>query len=254
MSDKSDNESEDKYMRKKHRKHKKHKSTKLPDELFPIPNKDKKFQEEWYPGRNLLNFPHSFRCVITARPNTGKTSIIKHILVRQDPMFQKIYVVHIDPDTKDYKDVDDVKLLNEIPSPRDPILNRKEKNLLILDDLEFKFMNKQQLQNLDRLFAYVSSHKNTSVCVIAQDPYNIPPCIRRMCNIWILGKINNDITSFLSIAQRCGLSQEEFMHIFNKYITGDHDTFWIDRTKNTPAEYRINGYKVLDKHTWELKQ
>ena len=37
---------------------------KLPDELFYIPNRDKTFTEKWYPGRNLLNFPASFRAVL----------------------------------------------------------------------------------------------------------------------------------------------------------------------------------------------
>lgn len=225
----------------------------LPDHLFPIPNADKEFEEHWFPERNLLNLPHSFRAVITGRPNTGKTSIAKHLLLRQDPMFEKIYVVHIDPDSKDYDDVDGVEMLEEIPPVNSVYFDRSKKTLLILDDLEYKFMNKQQLRNLDRIFGYVSTHKNVSVMVLAQDAYNIPPCIRRMANVWILGRVNNDMLSFESLAKRCGLKTEDFVHIFNKYITGDHDTFWIDHTKKTPAEYRINGYTVLDpKNNWEV--
>ena len=236
-------------MNKRNKHNKKKRRYALPDKLFALPNKDKAFQEKWEPGRNLLNFPHSFRCVITARPNTGKTSIAKHILLRQDPMFERIVIVHIDPDTKDYADVDDVELIERIP------FDRKFKTLMILDDLDFKFMDKEQLNNLDRIVGYNASHKNCSVIVISQDAYNIPPCIRRMCDVWVLGKINNDIASFLSIAQRCGMKREDFEYIFDKYITGDHDTFWIDRTKNTPAEFRINGYNVLDKHNkWEYKK
>lgn len=227
----------------------------LPDKIIPIPNLDKKFEETWYNRRNLLNFPHSFRCVITARPNTGKTTVAKNILIRQDPMFKKVYVVHIDPESKDYDDVDGCEILTQIPSVRDPIFNGKYKTLIILDDLEYKFMDKQQLRNLDRLYGYVSSHKNCSCIVISQDAYNIPPCVRRMSNIWILGKINNDMASFLSIAQRCGMRQKDFEYVFDKYITGDHDTLWIDRTKNTPAEYRVNGYTVLDKNNnYEAKK
>jgi hypothetical protein len=220
---------------------------KLPDKILPLPNRDKGFMEQWYAGRNLLNFPHSWRAVITARPNTGKTTIIKNILLRQDPMFEHIFVVHIDPDSLDYDDVDGVDILTEIPNVRDPIFNGKHKTLIILDDLEYKFMKRQQLRNLDRLFGYVSSHKNVSCAVIAQDCFNIPPCIRRMSNIWIIGKINNDISSFLSIAKKCGMDREDFKYVFEKYVTGDHDTLWLDRTKNSPAEFRFNGYTVLDK-------
>ena len=235
----------------------KRKKKELPDKLFAIPNKDKGFQEEWYEGRNLLNFPHSFRACITGRPNTGKTSIAKHILLRQDPMFEKIYIVHIDPDSKDYEDVDGSEMLDEIPRVNSKYFDKTKKTLLILDDLEYKFMNKQQLRNLDRLFGYVSTHKNVSVCCLAQDAYNIPPCIRRMSNIWIIGKINNDMSSFLKLAERCGLSEDDFIHIYHFYITGIHDTFWIDRTKNSPAEYRINGYDVIEKQDsgkWVTKE
>lgn len=237
----------EKYNIKKKNKNRKN-TLNLPDKIFAIPNKDKKFMEKWHKGRNLLNFPHSWRCVITARPNTGKTTIAKHILLRADPMFEKIYVVHIDPDSKDYEDVDGIEFLTEIPSVRDPIFSGKYKTLIILDDLEYKFISKNQLRNLDRLYGYVSSHKNVSCIVISQDAYNIPPCVRRMSNIWILGKIDNDITSFRSIAQRCGMNVKDFEYVFDKYITGDHDTLWIDRTKDSPAEYRINGWTVLDKN------
>ena len=163
-------------------------------------------------------------------------------------MFQKVYVVHIDPDSKDYDEVDGIDILTEIPSVKDPIFNGKYKTLIILDDLEYKFMSKNQLRNLDRLYGYISSHKSVSCACLSQDAYNIPPCVRRMSNIWILGKIDNDMSSFLSIAQRCGMKRKDFVYVFEKYIKGDHDTLWIDRTKNTPAEYRINGYTVLDKH------
>lgn len=227
---------------------------KLPRKIIALPNADKKFQEKWSNDRDLLNFPASWRCVITARPGTGKTTIAKNILIRQEPPFKKIYVVHIDPDTKDYEEVDGIIQLEDIPAPNDEIFERRmDKKLIILDDLEYKFMNKQQLIRLDRLYGYVSSHKNVCCIVIAQDTFNIPPCIRRMSNIWILGKINNDLASFLSIASRCGMKREDFEYVFDKYIKGDHDTLWIDRTKGTKAEYRINGYLVLDKkNNWEI--
>jgi len=221
----------------------------LPDNILAIPNKDKTFQEVWYKGRNLLNFPHSWRAVVSARVGAGKSTILKNILLRQDPPFKKIYVVHIDPDSKDYEEVDGVEMLEHIPSVRDNIFKEKHKRvLLILDDLEYKFLDKQQLRNLDRIWGYGSSHLGVSCAVLAQDVYNIPPCIRRMSNIWILGKINNDLSSFMTIAQRCGMEQDDFVYVYDKYIHGDHDMLWIDRTKDSPAEFRINGYTVLDKH------
>ncbi len=230
-------------------KKRKTRKPKLPKKIIPLPNLDKGFQESWYIGRDLLDFPASWRCVISARPSTGKTTIAKNILLRQTPPFSRVFIVHIDPDTNDYADIQGVEMLDEIPGPRDSLFaDRDIKKLIILDDLEYKFMSKEQLRHLDRLYAYVSSHKNVSCIVISQDTYNIPPCVRRMSNIWILGKINNDLASFKSIAERCGMKREDFEYVFSKYITSKHDTLWIDRTDDTPAEYRINGYLVLDKN------
>lgn len=225
----------------------KKKKYKLPKKILPMPNKDKTFQESWYNGRDLLDFPHSWRCVISGRVGAGKTTIVKNLIIRQDPMFQKIFVVHIDPDSEDYAEVEGVQMIDFIPGPRHEFFKGKKKTLIILDDLEYKFMSKEQLRNLDRLYGYVSSHKGVSCAVLSQDVYNIPVCIRRMSNIWILGKINNDLTSFLTIAERCGVKREDFVHIYETYIKGNHDSFWLDRTEGSPAQFRINGYTILDK-------
>ena len=41
---------------------KKEKRLKLPNKIIPIPCADKDtWTEKWYPNRNLLNFPHSWR-------------------------------------------------------------------------------------------------------------------------------------------------------------------------------------------------
>ena len=223
----------------------KKRNRKLPCRILSLPNADKKWHEDWEPDADMLNFPHPFRAVICARPNTGKTTIVKNILLRQDPPFRKLYVVHVDADyTEEYDDVE-AEYLEEIPSPQSHIFDGKKKTLLILEDLEFKFMPKIQLRNLDRLFGYVSTHKNVSVCVLAQDAFNLPPAIRRMSNIWILGKIDNDTASFMDIARRCGIPKHEFVDIYENHIKGDHDSLWIDNTKKTKWPRRINGYTAL---------
>ncbi len=60
---------------------------KLPNKILALPNPDKEFHEEWYRNRNVLNFPHPFRCVALGPPNVGKTTIVKNILLRAKPQF-----------------------------------------------------------------------------------------------------------------------------------------------------------------------
>ena len=57
---------------------KKEKRLKLPNKIIPIPCADKDgWSEKWYPNRNLLNFPHSWRGVFRGPPSCGKTNLIK---------------------------------------------------------------------------------------------------------------------------------------------------------------------------------
>ena len=51
----------------------------LPKEIIPIPCSDKKFQEKWKPGRDLLNFPHSWRLILAGPPSSGKSTSIKKV-------------------------------------------------------------------------------------------------------------------------------------------------------------------------------
>lgn len=70
----------------------------LPKEILPIPCADKAFHEKWKKGRDMLNIPHPFRCVALGPPNSGKSTIVKNLLIRAKPEFEEVYVVHCDPE------------------------------------------------------------------------------------------------------------------------------------------------------------
>ena len=58
------------------------KQTKLPQQIIPIPNRDKAFHETWHSSRDLIDIPHPFRGVLAARPNSGKTCVMLNIILR----------------------------------------------------------------------------------------------------------------------------------------------------------------------------
>ena len=218
--------------------------SKLPKKLLNIPNADKKWHEKWYKGRDMLNYPHPFRLVIFGNPNTAKTTKAKNIMIRADPPFEKIFVIHIDGEyTQEYEDIDAV-MLDKIPAPNSPIFDGECKTLVVLEDLEFKFLNKTELRNLDRLCGYVSTHKNVSVITIAQDGFNLPPCVRRMSNIWVLGK-SNDMDSIKQISRKCGLTPKFVENIYRTKLKTQYDSLWIDNTKNSPYPLRLNGFEPI---------
>ena len=216
---------------------------KLPKEILVIKNKDKDFHESWSKKRDLLNIPHPFRGVLMGPPNIGKSMIIKNIIVRADPEFEEIFVIHPDVEyTKEYDDIG-ATMLKEIPSPDE--WEGLVKTLVIIDDIELRQLNKDQKRNLDRLFGYVSTHKNISVLLTSQDAFAIPTIVRRCSNLLIIWK-NHDMDSLATLARKSGLSSSDLKTIFSTVATGDRDSLWIDLTSKSPAKLRINGYTVLN--------
>ncbi len=222
----------------------------LPRRIIPIENPDKEFHEQWHNNRSMLNFPHPFRLVALGPPNCGKSTTVKNILLRAHPPFQEIFIIHCDPPdpdddentgTKEYDDID-CEFLDEIPSQDE--WQGDVKTLVILDDLEFKQMDKDQKRNLNRLFGYASTHKNLSVALCSQDPFEVPPIVRRCSNVWVLWRMS-DMDAMALTARRTGLNKVHFKRIFDKLMLGDKDSLWIDMTEKSPFRLRKNGFECI---------
>lgn len=235
----------------------------LPRRILPLPNKDKEFHETWSDNRDLLNFPHPSRIVFMGPPNVGKSTACLNCILRADPPFEEIFVVHCDPEyTQEYDCLynydskgnrskhpdgsyaDGVQLLKDIPAPED--FEGIVKTLVILDDLELKDLSKEQRRALDRLFGFVSTHKNISVYLCAQDPFNVPPIVRRCSNVFVLWKLV-DLDSMAMCTRKTGLEAGTLKRIFNKLMTEPRDSLWVDLTDKSPAKMRKNGYEIITK-------
>ena len=221
------------------------KRKRLPDVLLPLSNPDKDFHERWSKGRNMLDLPHPFRGVLLGPPNCGKSTTVKNILIRAHPAFEAVTVIHCDPEhTKEYADLGDACVIRgDIPGPAE--WSADVKQLVIIDDLEVKSLGKEQMRNLDRLFGYVSTHKNISVVLCSQDAFNVPPIVRRCSNLWVLWR-GPDLDAMACVARKSGLTAKDLKRIFDSF-TSDKDSVWIDRTSGTPYPLRKNAFLVLKK-------
>jgi hypothetical protein len=215
----------------------------LPNHIIALPNSDKKFHEKWYDGRNKLDMPHPYRAILVGKPGVGKSTICKNLVLRADPPFESVRIIHADPmHTKEYDDLGNVELSGDI-LPADEWDSDDTKTLIILDDLEFKGMDKKQLQNLHRLFGYASTHKNISVLLCSQDFFNIPPICKRCSTLFVIWK-NQDIDSMNMVAKRCGMDYKLFNSIFKNHITEPRDSLWIDLSEKTKYPIRKNGFET----------
>lgn len=223
------------------RKRKRKRTTKLPNKLIVIKNPDKGFHEKWYSGRNKLNIPHPFRCLLLGPPNSGKTCIIKNLLLRQDKPFEKLVIVHCSPEyTKEYEDCSG-EIMAEIP-PRQ-FFDDNKKTLVVLEDINFKGMHKIQKHRLNRLYGNWSTHNNLSICSTSQDFFELPPIVRRCTNFWILWK-GVDLDEMQAIAKKMGLTSSKLMSLF-ALCRSKHDSVWLDYTEGTPFSIRLNGFKLV---------
>lgn len=215
----------------------------LPDKIIPVPCSDKEgWSECWKKGRNLLNIPHSFAGIFIGPPSSGKSTLIKNIAIRCKPKFKEILVYHFDPDgSSEWSDLD-AEMLTEFPDPKG--FSRDKKRLLILEDCNLKGMGNDQRAKLNRLFGYTRSHCNLSICLTAQNPYDIDPPIRRMCNLIVLWK-NHDLSSLKSLASRTGLKAKHIEFIMIYLLKQPHSSLMIDLQRDSPAPYRIDGYTPI---------
>jgi len=212
---------------------------KFPHCVIPITNKDKLFHES-VDMQDYANMAHPSRIIFCGQPNSGKSLCILNLLLHKQPPFQKIYLIHNDPNTKEYSSID-CEILDELPEIDD--VDTDKRNLIIIDDIEYKTLSREQKALLDRYFGCYSTHCNISIFLTAQDAISIPPTIRRMAShvfLWRSGDLNH--LSILS--SRFGLTKKDLSYIFTNILTDPHDSLLIDGTRPT-CRYRKNIFTPL---------
>ncbi len=210
------------------------------NQLIPFDSPDKEGDEKWYPGRDLMNFPHPFRCILISHPGCGKTAYIKNIILRADPEFDKILVLHhLAEHTREYDDVEH-ELINDYPTA--DMIDPNQKTLLILEDLNALHVSTKDKKKIDRLFGTISSHMSLSIVMTVQSlSTQTTPNIQRCCNIMVVWKlIGHD--NLNRLGRKCSVNTDDFRAMF-AHFDDIHDSLTIDMTKDSPARFRKNGYK-----------
>jgi len=223
---------------------------KLPDKIVYIENADKdtgKWMEKWYDGRPIGCIPHSFRCLALGGCGRGKSMQLKHLFLQHqmsDKPFKKLYIVCVDAEmSKEWDDTEPTEIFDYIPDLS--IFDGDDKICCIIDDFEFKKMNKEDEKKLMTLFRFISTHKNCTLLASYQSFFDCPSLLRKVSNVFIIYKCNSKL-ELQTIANRVGVEYEILRTCFKKYANEYHDSIMIDMTKNTPAKIRKNIFEVID--------
>lgn len=229
----------------------KSKKIKAPNCIIPMKNPDKKMHESYNKNcnTNMARFPKPFKCVISGRPNSGKTLMSKMIIVAhqaQKPKFDEIHIVHgLDENfTSEWDDVEPTSFMNDIPSYEDfdPTL----RTLVIFDDVDYTKISREDLKRLSEIVRFGSSHCNISCIFMTQVFFRIPKIIKDCAQIFIIYK-TTDLDGLATIGRRVGLTKEKINSIFDTF-TSFRDSLTVNLIPNAPRMYSYNLFEPLPDH------
>ena len=185
-----------------------------------------------------------FRMLLTGPPHSGKRNAALNIIVRLDPPPSKIFVIHLDPNTKEYDMLSDIAP-TETFSPDDPP-NFSEleeadgatgRPLVIIDEVASKLMPGEARKALTQLLTYGSTHKNTSIMMMYQNLTSVDPAQRRCFNLFALWKNADDAVVNLA-AHRVGVPPEEMGDLMS-LCKKPQDFIVVDTTRSPADPYRF---------------
>ena len=159
-------------------------------------------------------------------------------------MFKELCIIHGDSDcTKEYEDVEPTMMMTEFP----PIefFDGSQKTLVIIDDVEYSSMNKEQQGRMNKLVRPGSSHKNLTLYFTHQNFFSLPILVWKSCNVFIIWK-PRALGELKMIANRVGMRAEELEYIFDNICTEYRDSLCIDLHYKTPALLRKNIWEPID--------
>ncbi len=224
---------------------------KRPGKLLKFRCSDKDNHETWSENRHPLNMTRPYRAVICGPPGSSKTSVIKSLLVHADPLFEKGYLWHPDPEattTGEYQDCG-LELLkdNKLPSTQFWFENNKEKknHVLVIDDIDVSELKRDQRSLFDRLVSTASTHCGLTILLASQVFFNLPTVARKTASLFVLYKPVSEEQDLKAMSKRCGLDAETLSRLFADHCPYRTDSVWIDLSDSTPFPIRINGTKML---------
>ena len=215
--------------------------------LVKIKSSDKDDHEHWSQKNidNLSNFVHPFTCAIANGKNVGKTSLAKNLIANKEPAFEKIIVYTPLSKTSEWtNDIDCIMITDINQIFKDEMFNKKEKTLLVCDDLSMDDLDRRSKTAISKLIRCESSHNNLSIILINQNIYSILAPIRRCLDYLILFKISDE-EMMKSLCKKIDVDLDDMKYIIKKVLVEKGDNILIDEIADRQYRLRKNIYEVI---------
>jgi len=156
--------------------------------IYDNPDKD-----QWIKKSDVMTdkgIRRSCRGMIIAQPHSGKSTLLKYMISSSMPPYDEIYI-SCNVKSKEYQDIDYISFeINDYPNLE---LDTNKKILFIFEDCNN--INALQKKAIEPLFSYDCSHHGYSAIILTQTVYDIPICIRRLCDLFIIFS-SSDVSFF----------------------------------------------------------
>lgn len=214
----------------------------MANKIHIFKNNDKDPIKEQHDLKNLGNHVRGSRICLVGPPNSGKSNVLKNLIVNQEPAFDQIYIFHIDSSTKEYECLN----ANLVTSTEDlPILEELEpqkKILVIFEDVDFSSMKKIDVILLDKYLRFGCSHKGLTCYISTQNFFTIPTSLRRKIDIFYVFQVDNATRQLY--LRYLPFSKAVVEELLNKYLGKQYDCICLDNSGH-PIKLRHNIFTEI---------
>ncbi len=196
-----------------------------------------------------------WRLLACGPPGCGKRNLILNVISKLNPRASSIDVVHIDPESEEYKMLEDFggeartkpyvtyytpdapPTFKMVGNENDDDLGGQSRPLLIIDETPTKMLKRSAQSEIERLCGYGSTHKNMSICFSFQNFTDVLPNVRRLFNnfaIW--PTVDNQVVQLA--ANKVGVPPEELEDLLSLCVHPT-DFIWVDATVPQDSEWRF---------------
>lgn len=206
--------------------------------MFVFSNKDKLWQQREKDEND--GFRRGCRMIVCGTPNSGKSCLVKNLVCNTDPPFDKVYICKM-PQSREYDSIDHIHL-DKVSDLTPEMVVEEEKALLLIEDFSKRTIkDKADEKRLLDILGYDCSHGGLSLCICAQNMFEISVELRRRSDCFAIFPAGCDLDWVL---KRLFISDKDKKKIYQQLDREEplqHDVFVIDAARPPGKRVKFNN-------------